>query len=207
MIYEEFQPVRVSDNMIFINEDKKVKVWLSPNLLDNTVRTSYTVTQEMMVADIFSIFQKFSSSCADFPAKLGFVEALDYLEKKKSNQSIQVRRVNMVPKPSIGGQVPPYVNYVEKPTRTVKIYSNQMQNSSTNVTSPKRPNLHNLNNLSANQYEIENRNKKSSMISTRSNKQVGAKEPELAYEEGHMQSITDKLSYVPNFDNSREDED
>jgi hypothetical protein len=44
-IYSQFQPVRVTDSMVCINEDKKIKVWLSPTLIDNYVRAYQAVSQ------------------------------------------------------------------------------------------------------------------------------------------------------------------
>lgn len=62
--------------MIFINEEKKIKVWLSPNILENVVKTQRDVSEQTMVSDIFNVFKAFSKCYEDRQPHMNFVQAL-----------------------------------------------------------------------------------------------------------------------------------
>lgn len=60
-ILEDYQPVRITPQMIGFNENKEVRVWLSPNFLQHVPEPgSASANETTMVADIFNIFDRFS---------------------------------------------------------------------------------------------------------------------------------------------------
>lgn len=86
VIFEEYQPVRVQAAMIGINEDKKVKVWLSPDLLANALPSEEPVSQQLMVDDVFRVYERISRRREDRPKGMGFQEAIAHVERKRALQ-------------------------------------------------------------------------------------------------------------------------
>jgi len=58
--------------MICLNEDKRVKVWLSANFLVNSVKVSKSITEHVMVNDIFNIFWRFLPFLEERPPGMNF---------------------------------------------------------------------------------------------------------------------------------------
>jgi hypothetical protein len=104
VVFEEYQPVRIAENMICINEDRRIKVWLSTNLLENCVNPLQVITEQTIVNDIFNIFRRFSKMCDDRPANIDFNQAIDYIHLKKSKHTKKV----------VGLGVPTSVDYAPK---------------------------------------------------------------------------------------------
>lgn len=163
-VFEEFQPVRVTDAMICINEDKKIKVWLSQNLLDNYANTKNSVTEQIMIQDIFSIFRRFSQCCDDRPADMNFAQAFEYLEKKK------ISHINKISWGSAGASTD--ISKTAKSIARTAYKTNNPTSTTLSMQNPKRLNVQNLKNQSPPQ-QTDNKNKKASIISTRSNRIIG----------------------------------
>jgi hypothetical protein len=69
--------------MICINEDKKVKVWLSEDLLRNIGKQQVQVPEWVMVEDVFRVYQRFSKRCDDRRRNMGFQDAFEYVQRKR----------------------------------------------------------------------------------------------------------------------------
>jgi hypothetical protein len=80
--------------MICINEDRRIKVWLSSNLLENSVKPQQLITEQTMVNDIFNIFRRFSKLCDDRPDNMNFFQALNYTRVNKSKQTKKLVGLN-----------------------------------------------------------------------------------------------------------------
>jgi len=87
--------------MICLNEDRRIRVWLSPNPLDNFARVASTTTEQIMVSDIFKIFWRLIPCLDDRPAAMDFLQAFDYVRMKKTRPQPPRKVVGVNPPTSI----------------------------------------------------------------------------------------------------------